>query len=131
VPKAVPTTAITAPPVLDEPGHGHGAGSLGPILTTTATTAPPPADAVSEGMASLLARRRTTSFHAPSSGSPLAVPVPRQTAAGPVAAFATLANWSSTFSRRRRTDASASESSVPTQAGAGQQTDAQRILQQF
>jgi autophagy-related protein 11 len=130
--KAVPTTAITAPPVLEEPST-TGAGALGPILTTMATTVPPlPSGTSGEGMASLLGRRRTTSFHVPPSSSPLAAPTPRQTAAGPAAALATLANWGSPFSRRRRADA-ASESSVPsapasTVAG---QTDAQRILQKF
>ncbi|KAH9973833.1 hypothetical protein BGW80DRAFT_1306660 [Lactifluus volemus] len=70
-PKAVPTTAITAPPSLDEPGTGaFGSNSA------------------SEGMAGLLARRRTTSFHVPASGSPLAAPVPRQTA-GPAGACCT------------------------------------------
>ena len=141
--KAVPTTAITAPSTtLDEPG---GAGTLGPILTTTtapAPAAPLPPDTAGEGMASLLARRRTTSFHVTPSGSSLVAPTPRQTGAGPAAALASLANWGSSFSRRRRTDAasaSASESSVPpSQAGAPKQqdsaagkTDAQRILQQF
>ena len=140
--KAVPTTAITAPPDLDEPG----AETLGPMPTTTTTTAPPPAESAGEGMASLLARRRTTSFHVPATGSPLAAPVPRQTA-GPAGALASLASWSTSFSRRRKM---ASESSAPTthapaqtQAAAGQdaaaaaaaaasrQSDAQRFLQKF
>ena len=135
--KAVPTTAITAPSTLEEPGAGAaGAGALGPILTT-ATAAPPPSDtAAGEGMASLLARRRTTSFHVTPSNSSLVAPAPRQTV-GPAAALASLANWGSSFSRRRRTDA-ASESSLPSQTAAARQqdsvagkTDAQRILRQF
>jgi autophagy-related protein 11 len=142
--KAGPTTAITAPPPdLDEPG----AEALGPIPTTTTT--PALADSAGEGMASLLARRRTTSFHVPTTGSPLAAPVPRQTA-GPTGALASLASWSTSFSRRRKM---ASESSAPTppalgpeptppppppaQTGAGQdpagggKSDAQRFLQRF
>jgi len=136
VAKAVPTTAITntAPTTLDETDDD----AFGPVPAT----APPPADTPGEGMASLLARRRTTSFHAPVSSSPLAAPVPRQSA-GPAAAFASLANWSTTFSRRRKM---ASESSAPPAApataseqAAGKQgqdaavgkTDAQRILQRF
>ncbi|KAH9962908.1 hypothetical protein BC827DRAFT_1195700 [Russula dissimulans] len=137
--KAVPTTAITstAPTALDETGDD----ALGPVPTTVP-------DSPGEGMASLLARRRTTSFHAPVSSSALGAPVPRQSA-GPAAAFASLANWSTTFSRRRKM---ASESSAPAPAPApasasppapeqaagkqGQdattgQTDAQRILQRF
>jgi len=135
--KAGPTTAITAPPDLDEPG----ADALGPIPTTTTTTmtaAAPPADSAGEGMASLLARRRTTSFHVPTTGSPLAAPVPRQTA-GPTGALASLANWSTSFSRRRKM---ASESSAPTQtppallpapapAPATGKSDAQQFLQRF
>jgi autophagy-related protein 11 len=140
--KAVPTTAITstAPTTLDETDDD----ALGPVPTT----APPIADSPGEGMASLLARRRTTSFHTPVSSSPLAAPVPRQSA-GPAAAFASLANWGTTFSRRRKM---ASESSAPAPApeptsasasaseqAAGKQgqdavagkTDAQRILQRF
>jgi autophagy-related protein 11 len=105
--KAVPTTAITAPSVLDEPGTE----AVGPTHTPTTTTqAPQTADSAGEGMASLLARRRTTSFHVPASGSPLAAPVPRQTA-GPAGALASLANWSTSFSRRRKI---ASESSTST-----------------
>jgi len=137
--KAVPTTAITsaAPTALDETDDD----TLGPVPMT----APPiAADSPGEGMASLLARRRTTSFHAPVSSSPLAAPVPRQSA-GPAAAFASLANWSTTFSRRRKM---VSESSAPATAfapapapeqaagkqgqdAAAGQTDAQRILQRF
>lgn len=106
--KAVPTTAITAPSVLDEPGTE----AVGPTTPTTAQ-APQPADsAAGEGMASLLARRRTTSFHVPASGSPLAAPVPRQTA-GPAGALASLASWSTSFSRRRKM-ASESSTSTPT-----------------
>jgi autophagy-related protein 11 len=128
VAKAVPTTAITAPPGLDEPVPG----ALGPIPTT----APLPSDTASEGMASLLARRRTTSFHVPASGSPLAAPEPRQPV-GPAAAFASLASWGTTFSRRRKADAAQHESSsASTQTAARQdsaagKTDAQRILQRF
>ena len=127
--KAVPTTAITAPADLDE----QGTEPFGPIQTTTSV--PPPADSAGEGMASLLARRRTSSFHLPATGSPLAAPVPRQTA-GPAGALASLANWSTSFSRRRKM---ASESSSPAPSGqavsrresvAGK-SDAQRFLQQF
>jgi autophagy-related protein 11 len=107
--KAVPTTAITAPSVLDEPGS-EAVGPTPTATTTTTTQAPQPAESVGEGMASLLARRRTTSFHVPASGSPLAAPVPRQTA-GPAGALASLANWSTSFSRRRKM---ASESSTST-----------------
>ncbi|KAH9981622.1 hypothetical protein BJV74DRAFT_78641 [Russula compacta] len=136
--KAVPTTAITASPGFDEPGIS----ALGLIPPTTA---PPPADSLGagEGMANLLARRRTTSFHVPASSSTLAAPVPRQTA-GPAAAFASLASWGTSFSRRRKADDArpSSESSAPTQAvaaaaaaaerdSAAGQTDAQRILQRF
>jgi autophagy-related protein 11 len=138
--KAVPTTAITAPPDLDEPGSE----ALGPIPTTTTTTAPPPVESAGEGMASLLARRRTTSFHLPATGSPLAAPVPRQTA-GPAGALASLASWSTSFSRRRKmaseSSAPAAHASAQTQAAAGQdsaaaaaaarQSDAQRFLQKF
>lgn len=145
--KAGPTTAITAPPPsdLDEPG----AEALGPIptTTTTSTTAPPP-DSAGEGMASLLARRRTTSFHVPTTGSPLAVPVPRQTA-GPAGALASLASWSTSFSRRRKMVSESSAPTLPTfapepaQTGVGQdpaaaaaaaaagKSDAQRFLQRF
>ncbi len=145
--KAVPTTAISAPSVLDE----SGAEAVGPTSTTTTTTtqaaAATPANSAGEGMASLLARRRTTSFHVPASGSPLAAPVPRQTV-GPAGALASLANWSTSFSRRRKM-ASESSTSTPTahgpapssaqaraRAAEGQdsatgQTDAQRFLQRF
>jgi autophagy-related protein 11 len=111
VAKAVPTTAITTPSVLDEPRTE----AVGPTPTTTTTQAPQPADSVGEGMASLLARRRTTSFHVPASGSPLAAPVPRQTA-GPAGALASLANWSTSFSRRRKmaSESSTSTSTPPT-----------------
>ena len=135
--KAVPTTAITASPGFDEPGIS----ALGLIPPTT--TAPLPADSAGggagagagagEGMASLLARRRTTSFHVPASSSTLAAPVPRQTA-GPAAAFASLASWGTSFSRRRKADdarPSSSSSEAPTPAAAAGQTDAQRILQRF
>ena len=142
--KAVPTTAITAPPDLDDPG-AEAIGLIPTVTTTTTTTtAPPPAESAGEGMASLLARRRTTSFHVPATGSPLAAPVPRQTA-GPAGALASLASWSTSFSRRRKM---ASESSAPTphapvqtQAAAGKdsaaaaaaarQSDAERFLQKF
>ncbi|KAI9507608.1 putative peripheral membrane protein [Russula earlei] len=109
--KAVPTTAITAPAVLDEPG----ADALGPILTT----APASADGMGEGMASLLARRRTTSFHVPSSSSPLAAPTPRQSA-GPAAAFASLANWGTSFSRRRKAPSESASTPLPEEAAAKQ-----------
>ncbi|KAI0298723.1 putative peripheral membrane protein [Multifurca ochricompacta] len=127
VAKGIPTTAITAPPALDE----TGTGAVGPI----SPTAPSLGEPVGEGMVSLLARRRTTSFHVPTSGSPLAAPIPRQTA-GPAGAFASLANWGTSFSRRRRADGASSESPVPAQAVAKRdvaagQTDAQRILQRF
>ena len=106
--KAVPTTAITAPSVLDEPGTE----AVGPTPTLTTGQAPQAAESAGEGMASLLARRRTTSFHLPASGSPLAAPVPRQTA-GPAGALASLANWSTSFSRRRKM-VSESSTSTPT-----------------
>jgi autophagy-related protein 11 len=124
-PKAVPTTAITAPPSLDEPGTG----AFGSIPTTTHL----PADSASEGMAGLLVRRRTTSFHA---GSPLAAPVPRQTAS-PAGAFASLTSWSTSL-RRRRTDVASSGGSPATpvrtvtkQDAAPGRSDARQILQQF
>ncbi|KAI0250611.1 putative peripheral membrane protein [Lactifluus subvellereus] len=125
-PKAVPTTAITAPPALDEPGTG--------LLGSIPTTAPLPAESAGEGMASLLARRRTTSFHVPPSGSPLAAPVPRQTAS-PAGAFASLATWGTSL-RRRKTDAVSPGSLAPKQAAAKQdavsgKNDARQILQQF
>jgi autophagy-related protein 11 len=142
VAKAVPTTAITAPSVLDEPGTE----AVGPTSTpTTPTQAPQTADSAGEGMASLLARRRTTSFHVPGSGSPLAAPVPRQTA-GPAGALASLANWSTSFSRRRKM-ASESSTSTPTvhapapapapsrastrESYATGHSEAERFLQQF
>jgi autophagy-related protein 11 len=124
-PKAVPTTAITAPPSLDEPGTG----AFGSIPTTTHL----PADSASEGMAGLLARRRTTSFHA---GSPLAAPVPRQSA-GPAGAFASLTSWGTSL-RRRRTDVASSGGSpaapvrtATKQDAAPGKSDARQILQQF
>jgi autophagy-related protein 11 len=127
-PKAVPTTAITAPPSLDEPGTG----AFGSSPTTTHL----PADSASEGMAGLLARRRTTSFHVPASGSPLAAPVPRQTA-GPAGALASLTSWGTSL-RRRRTDAASSGGSpaatartVTKQDAAPGKSDARQILQQF
>lgn len=125
-PKAVPTTAITAPPALDEPGTG--------LFGSIPTTAPLPADSAGEGMASLLSRRRTTSFHVPASGSPLAAPVPRQTA-GPGGAFASLATWGTSL-RRRKTDVVSPGSLPPTQAAARQdavagETNARQLLQQF
>lgn len=132
--KAVPTTAITAPADLDE----QGAETVGPIPTTTTTTTtsvPPPAESMGEGMASLLARRRTSSFHLPTTGSPLAAPVPRQTA-GPAGALASLANWSSSFSRRRKMPSESSTPTPPGQAATRRESvagksDAQRFLQQF
>jgi autophagy-related protein 11 len=125
-PKAVPTTAITAPPAFDEPGTG----ALGSIPST----APLPTDSAGEGMASLLARRRTTSFHVPASGSPLAAPVPRETA-GSAGAFASLASWGTSL-RRRRTDVASLGSQAHVQAAARQDAapgkgDARQILQQF
>ena len=92
-------------------------------------------------MASLLARRRTTSFHLPASGSPLAAPVPRQTV-GPTGAFANLASWGTSFSRRRKAIPTTAQAPTPAQAqgatGGKQDTvsgpgraDAQQILQRF
>ncbi len=141
--KAVPTTAITTPSVLDEPGTEAG----GPTPTTTTTQAPAAADSTGEGMASLLSRRRTTSFHHSASGSPLAAPVPRQTV-GPAGALASIANWSTSFSRRRKmTSESSTSTSTPTGHGstpvstqaqaaaerdsAGGRSEAQRVLQRF
>ena len=140
--KAVPTTAITAPSVLDEPATE----AVGPTHTPTTTTtqAPQTADSAGEGMASLLARRRTTSFHTPASGSPLAAPVPRQTA-GPAGALASLANWSTSFSRRRKMVSESSTSTTPTahapapastraatrESPATGHSEAERFLQQF
>ncbi|KAI0266091.1 putative peripheral membrane protein [Gloeopeniophorella convolvens] len=127
--KAVPTTALTAAPALDETS-----GAAAP--SSTATSTPSPADSAGEGMAGLLARRRTTSYHIPTTGSPLAAPVPRQMAP-PAGAFASLASWSTSFSRRRKPDAaSSSEASAPAQPGAKQDTaaeqaDARKILQRF
>ncbi|KAI9458624.1 putative peripheral membrane protein [Lactarius psammicola] len=128
--KAVPTTAITAPPAMEDPGAGGVFGS-------PTTTASPAVESAGEGMASLLARRRTTSFHLPASGSPLAAPVPRQTA-GPAGAFANLASWGTSFSRRRKAIATVAQAPAPAQAGAKQDavsgsghTDAQQILQRF
>ncbi|KAH9023404.1 putative peripheral membrane protein [Lactarius hengduanensis] len=127
--KAVPTTAITAPPVMEDPGTG--------AFGSPTKTAPQPVESVGEGMASLLARRRTTSFHLPASGSPLAAPVPRQTA-GPAGAFANLASWGTSFSRRRKAIPTSAQASATAQAGAKQDTvsesghtDAQQILQRF
>ena len=146
--KAVPTTAITTPSVLDEPGTDAVGPTHTPTMTTTTTTAqaPQPADSAGEGMASLLARRRTTSFHVPASGSPLAAPVPRQTA-GPASALASLANWSTSFSRRGRKMASESSTSIPTahppapapgltravtrEGSETRPTEAERFLQRF
>ncbi|KAH9171318.1 putative peripheral membrane protein [Lactarius sanguifluus] len=91
--KAIPTTAITAPPAMEDLGTG--------TFGSPTKTAPQPVESAGEGMASLLARRRTTSFHLPASGSPLTAPVPRQTA-GPAGAFANLASWGTSFSRRRK-----------------------------
>ena len=135
--KAVPTTAITAAPAIDD----SGASAFGsPASTTAAALAapPPPAESAGEGMASLLARRRTTSFHLPASGSPLAAPVPRQTA-GPAGAFANLASWGTSFSRRRKAIPTTTQATAPAQAPAKQdalstgpgRTDAQQILQRF
>ena len=142
--KAVPTTAISAPSVFDEPGTE----AVGPTATSTTTTkkqAPQPADSAGEGMASLLARRRTTSFHTPVSGSPLAAPVPRQTA-GPASALASLANWSTSFSRRRKMASESTTSTptahaptlapAPTRAASREdsetgQSEAERFLQRF
>lgn len=131
--KAVPTTAITAPPAIEDPG----AGMFG---SPTTTTAPSPADSAGEGMASLLARRRTTSFHLPTPGSPLAAPVPRQMA-NPAGAFASLASWGTSFSRRRKALPPPTQAPAPAPAAAAQQqdaavsepghTDAQQILHQF
>lgn len=132
--KAGPTTAITAAPAIDDPGAFESS-------TTMTTAAAPPAESAGEGMASLLARRRTTSFHMPTSGSPLAAPVPRQTA-GPAGAFANLASWGTSFSRRRKailTIAAQAPAPAPAQAAAGIQdtvsgpgrADAQQILQRF
>ena len=121
--KAVPTTAITAPVDHDEPG-AEAIGAIPTTMTTTAAAAPPPGDSAGEGMASLLARRRTTSFHLPATGSPLAAPVPRQTAAGPAGALASLANWSSSFSRRRKMPSESATSTPPAQALAQTQTQA-------
>ena len=91
-------------------------------------------------MASLLARRRTTSFHMPASGSPLAAPVPRQTV-GPAGAFANLASWGTSFSRRRKAIPTSAQAPAPAQAqgATGKQdtvsgpgrADAQQILQRF
>jgi autophagy-related protein 11 len=111
--KAVPTTAITAPSVLDEPGTETVRPTPTPTSTSMTAQAQQPADSAGEGMASLLARRRTTSFHTPASGSPLAAPVPRQTA-GPAGALASLANWSTSFSRRRKMASESSSSTTPT-----------------
>jgi autophagy-related protein 11 len=145
VAKAVPTTAITAPSVLDEPGI-EVVGHIPTPTTTTTAQAPLPADSAGEGMASLLARRRTTSFHVPASGSPLAAPVPRQTA-GPAGALASLANWSTSFSRRRKmaSESSTSPSTPPTahapatpparaatrEGSATGESEAERFLQRF
>ncbi|KAF8267535.1 hypothetical protein EI94DRAFT_1730240 [Lactarius quietus] len=132
--KAVPTTAITAAPAIEDPSTGATT-----TTTTTTTAAPPgpPTESAGEGMASLLARRRTTSFHLPASGSPLAAPVPRQTA-GPAGAFANLANWGTSFSRRRKAIPTTAQASTPAQTAAKQdtvsgsgRTDAQQILQRF
>ncbi|KAH9061060.1 putative peripheral membrane protein [Lactarius vividus] len=127
--KAVPTTAITAPPAMEDPSTG--------VFGSPTKTAPQPIESAGDGMASLLARRRTTSFHLPASGSPLAAPVPRQTAS-PAGAFANLASWGTSFSRRRKAIPTAAQASVPAQAGAKQDavsesgyTDAQQILQRF
>ena len=131
--KAVPTTAITAAPAIEDPG----AGVFGSPTTTSMAAVPPPAESAGEGMASLLARRRTTSFHLPASGSPLAAPVPRQTA-GPAGAFANLASWGTSFSRRRKAIPTTTQATAPAQAPATQdagsgpgRTDAQQILQRF
>ena len=146
--KAIPTTAITA----EDPGAGvFGSPTMTAtttaMTTTTATaTAPPPAEsAAGEGMASLLARRRTTSFHLPASGSPLAAPVPRQMASPAAGAFANLASWGTSFSRRRKAIPTPSQAPAPAQTapaakqdatavsggGSSGHTDAQKILQRF
>ncbi|KAI0277952.1 hypothetical protein BGY98DRAFT_976913 [Russula aff. rugulosa BPL654] len=148
------SSRISAPRL---PGFGGAGGSaakaagteaVGPTHTPTTTTqAPQTADSAGEGMASLLARRRTTSFHVPASGSPLAAPVPRQTA-GPAGALASLANWSTSFSRRRKIASESSTStSTPTvhapapapgltraatrEDSATEPTEAERFLQRF
>jgi len=101
----------------------------------------PPKDSAGEGMASLLARRRTTSFYLPASGSPLAAPVPRQTGS-PAGALASLASWGTSFSRRRKPIPAPAQTSAPAPAAAtvarqdpvpsgSGRTDAQQILQRF
>jgi len=114
---------------MEDPGAG--------VFGSPTTMAAPPAESAGEGMASLLARRRTTSFHLPASGSPLAAPVPRQTA-GPAGAFANLASWGTSFSRRRKAIPTSAQAPAPAQAAAKQDavsgsghTDAQQILQRF